>query len=343
MPSRIFGHLLVVFLALSTTCWGETSYLYRLGSESYSPNANAFLFSVTVDSNEPLQLRGLKRLISWLAIYEPEAKRVSRVGYPTGTAFFDWAWVPGQEAFVVAGSDRMVLYRKDASGGFSGAAISCPVDTLYLFCSWDPKGRWLAVTCNDVRIGKGGFKLGLYDLKEDRYVMTNTAMKPRRPVWEDGSRFYINTDRGVLTPDGGVKEMRLSPRMPVPMLWRTVPLEEGVSRFYGVIDGQPLTRKDKEIRLGDKTLAELDLASDRRVAITETTIFVSASSTNVIAFDRNGREVGKANPGRVIHLGPSGKDPDIVYGLTGSLLQYVCRGKDTVDVRDICDLGEFRY
>jgi len=319
------------------------SYFRRVGSESFCPSANAFLFSVTVDSNEALPLPGLKRPISWLAVYEHDEKRVSRVGYPTHTPFFDWAWVPGQEAFVVAGSDRMVLYRRDASGGFSGTAISCPVDTLYLFCSWDPKGHWLAVTCNDVRIGKGGFKLGLYDLKEDRYVMTNTVMKPRRPVWQDDSRFYINTDRGVLTPDGGVVETRISPRMPVPMLWRTVAHENGVSRFHGMIEGQPLTRKDKAIRLGDRTLAELDLASDRRVAITETTIFVCASSTNMIAFDRNGREVGKANPGRVIHLGPSGKDPDIVYGLTGSLLQYVCREEATVDVKEICDLGEFDY
>lgn len=343
MSDRLVGRLVVAVLMMCATCCGETSYLYRLGSESYSPTAKAFLFSVTVDNRELLQSGRLESPISWLAIYDHEAKRVTRVGYPTDVAFFDWAWVPGQEAFVVAGTDRMILYRKGSDGRFDGTAIPCPADTLYIRCSWSPAGRWLAVMCNDVRIGKGGFKLGMYDLNKNKYVGTNIPMKPRPPVWKDDSIVCITADRAGLTPDGGVFEMHVNTPIQVPVLGRPIVLEKGVSQFYGMIDDQPLTRKGKKIQLGNRVLAELDLASDRRVATTETTIFISASSTNLVAFDRYGRQVGKTNPGRIIQLGPSGEDSDVVYGLTGSVLQYVCRTDASVDVETICDLAEFTY
>ncbi len=236
----------------------------------------------------------------------------------------------------------MTLYRKSAGGHFATTAVPCPEGFSYLHCSWAPGGRWLAVTCADTRAGQAAFKLGIYDISTNKYVGTNTVIKPGRPVWRDDSTFYVVSGRSNLTPDGGIIEMRITPRVPVPAIRRILPLEEEVSRFYGMVDGQLLTRKGKEICLGDKSLVELDATSDDRIVVTETTIFVSASPSSLVAFDRRGHQVGKVNPGRIIQLGSIGKDPGTVYGLTRSTLQYILRRNMSLDVGIICDLGEFR-
>ena len=336
MSGQVFRQMVVVVLAMYATCCGETSYIYRLSGENYSPTASAFLFSVTADSRESLQSGRLESPISWLAIYDHEEKHVSRVEYPRDTVFYDSAWVPGQDAFVVTGSGRITLYRKDADGRFARTVLPCSPDSLYIRCSWSPKGRWLAVLSMGARVGKRGFRLGLYDSRNNRYVRSSVVMKPRPPVWKDDSTVYITTHRGVV-------EVLVDTPLQKPVIVRTIPLDKGVSRFYRMIGDSPLTRRDKRIQLGGKTLAELDLASDDRVATTETTIFISASSSHLIALDHHGCEVGRTNPGRIIELGPSGSDPDIVYGLTGSVLQYIRRGNATVDVKTICDLEEFSY
>jgi len=310
-----------------------TPIFFRLTKESYSPITDTLLLAVTVATGD--QVFGLPKTTQFLMEYSEKDNLLRHLLPPSGANFFDWAWVPGQDAFVVVGSDRMILYRRDTDGQFTGTAVSCPVDFFYIRCSWDPNGRWLAVMCNDLRIGRGGFKLGLYDLQNESYALSTIAMKPRRPFWKDHATLYLTNE------DGDLDEVTVDSA--APLVARTIPMAKKVGWVYGMVDDQALTWAwDKQLRLGDRTLASLDKAMRLAALGTETCIFVASASTNLSVFDRKGREISRLDPGRMIRLGPVGKDPNTVYGLDGSTLLRISLNDGALRVKELCDLADFQ-
>jgi len=309
------------------------SPIFRLPPGGYSPVANALLMTVCVPTGGSEY--GFPKMTRFLARYEEKEKLLGTHLLPTATSLFDVAWIPGKSAFIVTHGDRMTLYRRDAGGTFAGTAVPCPVDFLYVYCSWNPEGRWLALMCSDIRIGKGGFKLGLYDRKRNRYVGGTIVMEPVRPVWKDNATVYVLTDRGLA-------EVRVETPLHAPAIMRIIPLQTGVSQFYGMFEALPLTRQGKEIRLGNSTLAELDHASDVRVAMTDTTIFISASPSRLLAFNRQGHNVAALDPGSTIQLGPAAGAPPRAYGLVDSRLLCVTLDGTTLRTEELCDLSNFQ-
>jgi len=319
-------HVLVVCGSSCRDSKTHGSYFYSLSRGGYSPDTNRLLFAVHFDLGEPLKGTSL-------AIYDEE-KRLAKRLFPIRPAPFDFAWAPEQSIFVVTHDNRMTLYQEDASDcGYSGTAIRCPVNFIYTFCSWNPKGEYLAVNCFDLEKASGN-RLGLYDLKKETCVITNMVMDTRPPVWQNDATVYVTNDDNLLE----VKVESGSPK-----LIRTIILEEGVTFFYGMFDDQALVQKEKEIKLGNRTLVELDQVGRKfRVITTETTIFVSASSKNLVAFDHEGREIDRINPERTIRFGSIGKDPNTVYGLAGSMLLRIYVENASLNIQEVCDLANLK-
>lgn len=199
-----------------------------------------------------------------------------------------------------------------------------------MFCSWNPTGRWLAVNCFDLE--KCCRKLGLYNLKEEKFVISDIPMDAGcPPVWKDDSTLYLTSDDNLL---------KVTVESGVPRLARSIPTEKGLAFFYGMFDDHALVQKDRRIKLGNRTLVDLDRAGRKfRVITTDMTIFVSASSTKLLAFDHEGREIDRINPGRTIYFGSIGKDPNTVYGLTDSVLLRVCVENGSLNIHQLCDLA----
>jgi len=266
----------------------------------------------------------------FLAIYNEE-KRSAKYMSTIGVAPFDFAWAPGKNLFVTTHRDRMILYQKNAEGGYNGTAIRCPVDFMYTFFSWNPKGVLLAVNCFDHKTS--GRRLGLYELKEEMFVMSDIVIDLRPLIWKDDSTLYAMKDDKVL--EVKLESGTLS-------LARTIPIEKEVSQFYGMYDDQALILvwKDKQIKLGNKTLVELDRSDTNRVVATPIAIFVSVSPTDLVVFDHKGREINRTNPGRTIKFGSIGKDPNTVYGLAGSMLLRVSVENGNLNIEEVVDLSD---
>ena len=326
---HIFGvSMLLLFVAFGASCGDSKTHeplSYRLSREGYSPSTNTFLLAIHADFGE-LQKHTI------LATYNKE-KRLLKHLFPISPGPFDFAWAPGQAAFVVTHSDRMTLFRKDISGlSYRGTAIRCPVDFSYTFCSWNPKGEWLAVNCFDLR-KPSGHGLGMYKLKEEKFVISDIVIDHRPLVWKNDATLYASNGDSVVE----VKLVSGAPR-----LVRTIPIEKGALFFYDIFDDHALVQKNKNIKLGTKTLVELD--RDRRYGVitTKTTIFVSASSTNLVVFDHKGREIDRTNPKSTIRLGSIGKDPNTVYGLSDSSLLRICVEDGGLNIQEVCELANFK-
>lgn len=301
---------------------------WRLSRGGYSPDTKTFLLRVYYDFGE-LEMKG-----SYLATYDVE-KGLMKPLHLVEQHFFDFAWVPRQPAFVVTHGDGMILFRQDDSDdGYGGMAIRCPTEYLYRFCAWNPEGRWLAVNCHDMEKPSLDCRLGMYDLSEEKFLLSDILMRPGgRPFWKDDATLYVNTDDNIV-------EVKLESGEP--RLVRTIPIEEGGPIFCGMFDDQALLHHyETQITLGNRTLVELDRPAGCRITTTKAYIFISASSENLIVFDHKGREIDRTNPGRTISLGPAGKDPNTVYGLADkSVLLRVCVEDGSLNIDVVCDLAD---
>ena len=338
---KIFHHtfglmLLVVVMGVSSCkdAKPDGSCSYRLSRGGYSPSTQTLLIAISTDTDKSLKAFGLGAKISWLATYDEEKRTVTSQLYPTNSSPFDFAWVPGQAVFVVTQGDRMTLYQKDALGErYSGTAIRCPVNFMYMCCSWNPKGELLAVNCYDLERASSN-RLGLYDLKEEKFVISDIVIDHRTLVWENDTTLFVTNDYGNI--------VEISLEYGTPKLARTIPVEEGFMLFYGMFDDRPLLQTYEGIRLGDKILIELDQPGFKfRVAATKMAIFVSASPTELVVFDRSGREVDRTNPGKLIRFG-SPRDQNTVYALTDSTLLRVSVENETLNIHTVCDLNDSR-
>ncbi|MCP4258719.1 MAG: hypothetical protein GY774_14645 [Planctomycetes bacterium] len=335
MSHHTFSLMLLVVVMCGSSCKDakpNVACSYRLSRGGYSPSAHTFLFVVTVDRDVSLKAFGLGEKASWLATYNKEKRTVMYLLYPTDSSPFDFAWAPGQAVFVVTDFDRMTLFHKDASDdGYSGMAIQCPVNFMYTSCSWNSTGELLAVNCYDLERAFNN-KLGLYDLKEEKFVLSDIVIDHRPFVWENDTTLLVTNHDKIV---------EVSLESGTPKLERTVPIEGGLTFFYGMFDGQALVLKGKEIKLGNRTLAVLGRNTRFGVSTTKKAIFVSDSSTNLIVYDHKGHEINKTNPGSTIHLGSIGEDPNTVYGLSGSMIMRISIENGSLNIHEVCDLANY--
>lgn len=315
--------ILILIIMCSSTCRGSSKlHSYGLSRCGFSPNEKSLLFSISYDST------GLSRVYS-LGIYNEEKKTVKLLLPPLDSAPLDFAWCSEQDAFIVTSNGKMTIYRKETyNNNYNGTAVSCPIDFLYMYCSWNPKGELLAVCCRDLE-SSSGFRLGFYDIKENNFVVSKIVMDPRPPVWKDDYILYApNNDKVV----------EVSLESGEPKLTRTIQIDNNTSWFYGIFDDHALVLKDKEVKLGNKTLVELDQARKFRIIVTKAFIFVSVSSKDFVVFNLDGREICRINPGSIIDIGSIGKNPNTIYGLTGSTLVQVCVENESLNIQKVCDL-----
>jgi hypothetical protein len=317
--------LLVVLLCFLVACRekprGATSL--RLSQQGYSPITKALLVR-SANTGDPERR-------SFLATYDEVSGSVKRVATPGNHALFDFAWVPGRAAFVGADLEHVILFQKDTSGdGYTPTPIQCPgTGVLPSQCSWSPKGQWLAVNCLDLADVTRG-ELWLYKFGDKVLRKTGVALDYRAVIWENDDLLYGTKDNAVLT-------VKLSGEKP--SVIRTVPVLGELTAFYGMFAQQPLFLCYGVIRLGDKELAALDRPGAKfRVIGTEKTIFVSASSRLLVAFDAAGNQIARSNPGRLIKFG-SVKDPNAVYGLADSSLVCLSVEKGALKMQAVADLG----
>lgn len=303
--------------------YAQESWSYGLRWGGYSTSARTLLFTATQSGSEGPTQR-------FLGTYDEEKKSLKYLS-PTSRIPLDFAWIPGKTAFVVTHRDGMTLFQADASSdGYGGTAIECPTDFIYNHCAWSPTGRWLAVNCYNLERASKPV-LGLYSPAEKKFMMSGIPSDNRIPIWRDDATVYV-------TSNGDVGEVRLEAK--APRMARTILSEEDLTLFYGLFEGRALVLMDKKVLLGETTLAELDQADSRRVIAAETTIFVSPSPTHVVAFDRKGRELGKAETEGTILFGSIGRESNAVFGLRGSLLLCVRAEGSHLEIKDVCDLGK---
>jgi hypothetical protein len=321
--------ILIALLMFCSSCRDSKTHgphSFRLSRGGYSPSQKCLLFAAGFDNLME------SYSASVIGIYDFERKSVKYLHFPADSGFFDFAWVSGQAAFVETRGDRMIMFHKDESeNSYNGTAIKCPVNLFYIYCSWNPKGQWLAVNCNNLGDAGAAFVLGLYNSIEEKFMISDIAMNPRPPIWKDDDTLLVTNDNNIL---------EISLESGAAKLVRTIPLEEDITWFYGIFDDKPLVQTGRQIKLGDKILTELDLPHKFRVITTQSTIFVSSSPTKLIAFDLKGSEISRTNPERKIQFGSVGEDPNTVYGLNVNMLLRIYVESDSLNIQNVYDLAE---
>lgn len=308
---------------------GQRAYAstsFRLAREGYSSTSKTLLVAAKDDPGDPLKS-------SWLVMYDIGTGSVQHLTIPKNGAPCDFAWAPGRAAFIVTHYDGMTLFQEDASGhGYTPTEIRCPTGFLYTHCSWSPKAEWLAVKCLDKRkvIQDRWGRLGLYSVENKKFVRTRLEIDHRELLWRSDGLLHVTDNDKVLAV--GLKAGE-------PVVVRSVPLEGELTIFYGMFGEQPLFQAFDEIRLGDKTLIALDKPLKFRVIATEMTAFVAASSTQLVAFDRKGHEIGRTDPEKALVLGSVGEDPNTVYGLADSVLVRISAKERNLVIQEVCDLA----
>lgn len=332
---------LILLLALLCPSLGNKqvygSSSYRLSIGGYSTTTNTLLIAGNYDFGRDTPESDFFNNMLKGGVLFAYSEKTDSLTFPTFplpvTGPFDFAWIPGHAAFVVTHGDRMILYQKDSTGdNYAGTAIGCPIDLVYIYCSWSPDGKWLAVNCLGLS-STGNNRLGLFEYQEQKFVLTNINIDPSVLVWKDDGLLYATNKDKVLIVELKAKE---------PRVVRSIPLKE-ITLFYDMFGNRPLFRTDEGIRLGDKTLIELDQPRAKsRVATTNTAIFVSASPTNLVAFDHSGHEVDRINPGKIIQFGPL-KDRNTVYGLADNTLLRVSVENKTINIHTVSDLDNTQF
>lgn len=330
------GLLLLMLLVCGVSCRDsepESSVSFRVFRGGYSAPLDTILFRFSPDARDPL--KG-----SFLATYNQSTGVVQSLIHPViqsqihplNPGPVDVAWVPGRPAFAVTHGECISFFERDRDGSAYGArALPCPLGPAYGACSWSPDGRWLAVACVDLNDPSWTRKLGVYDLQREKFVLTDVVAEFQRPFWKnDATLLVMRGDEAVEVTVGSEP----------PKITATIPVGKGADWFYGMYDGQALVLRGKVVCLGVQRLIELEEMRISRVMPTDTTLFAAASATNLAAFDHQGREIARIDPGREIEFGSIGEDPSTVYALAGNSLVEVSVEDGQLQVRDLCDLGE---
>jgi len=333
---HIYNRIRAFFLAIclcvlfgtvmSTSCEKPTkSYTYRLARGGYYRNLGVLLFAVDtyIDGEFKCAL---------LAAYEEESGTAKYL-YPMDPGPFDFAWSQKEDIFIVThGSQMSVFEKSNSSDDFTGTSVQCPINFLYTFCAWNPNGDWLAVNCYNLE--STDCHLGLYNIQGKQLVVTNIAIEfAQAPVWQDNNSLFIPQNDSVV-------EVRIDSVKP--QVVRRISIDKDAPQFYGVFNEQPLIhQKDRKIKLGSKTLVELDRHRKDALITTDKWIFVAPSSKNIVVFDHNGLELPRAKPTGWIKFGSIGANPNRVYGIIGSTLVSVFIENRNVNIEEVADLASF--
>ena len=326
MPRYSIGLMLLTLLTYGSSCREsepDSSVSFRISRGGYSSTLDTFLFGVSPNAHDPV--KG-----SFLATYNQSTGLVQSLIHPLSPGPSGVAWVPGRAAFVVTHGEHISFFEGDrAARGYSGRALPCPLGLVYGSCSWNPEGRQLAVLCVDLDDRPWSRKLGVYDLEQETFILSDITAKSQLPLWKDNTTLLVMR---------GDQVVEVTVESGSPKIAAAIPIQKGVDWFYGMFDGQALVWRGTEVCLGARTLIEFEEMRTSSVLPTGTTLFVAASATNLVAFDHQGREMGRMDPGRVIDFGPIGEDPNTVYGLADNTLVQISIDNGQLSVRDLCDL-----
>ncbi|MCK5605774.1 hypothetical protein KAR91_28015 [Candidatus Pacearchaeota archaeon] len=297
---------------------------YRLAREGYSSLTNNLLLGMKQDSGEGLYSE-------LLAIYDDKRKSVDT--FLELTDPFDFAWSPKHDVFIVTHDDRISIFEKiGSSRNYNGTAIQCPLGALYTYCSWNPNGECLTVSCFDLR--RAVWRLGFYRMTDRKFVMSDISIAAGyRPVWVNNTALYL-PGKNYIT------EVQIDSGKP--QIVRTVSLDEEITAFYGIFNNQFLVVKDQKLQLGNKILSELGQANKRAVITTQKFIFASVPPESVVLFDYDGNYLDKVNVRSIIKFGSVSNDPNIVYALAKDSLLRLCVKNNVLDIHTIGDLSAMR-
>jgi len=302
---------------------------YRLSMGAYATSMNKLLFAVKCNMGELLEG-------SWLAIYDEEQRIVTHLPCSTGDDPGSFAWVPGRNMFVLTHGDHISLFSSDdtSGNGYMGIPVQCPIGILYPYCSWNPAGDQLAVICLISKSGETLDRLGFYDLKSEKFIISEIESGFYRLLWHNNTTLHVFKDYTIF-------EVRLESG--TPKLVRTIPVEDDVMYFDGIINDRVLVRTNQLLKLGNKTLIELDRIDGTQVILTQTFILVlidSKSSTTLIVFDHKGHEVCRSNPKKIIDSVTIGKNSNTLYGLSDSMLLRITIENEKLNVEEVIDLSK---
>ena len=182
MSRYSMGLMLVILLASGSSCRDsepDSSVSFKILPGGYSSTLDTFLFRVSPNARDPL--KG-----SFLATYNKDIGLVQPLILPLEPGPVGIAWIPGRAAFVVAHGEHISFFEGNgAGGGYTGRALPCPLGLVYGQCSWSPEGRRLAVACVDLSDPSWSRKLGVYDLQEEAFVLSDITVKFQLPLWKD--------------------------------------------------------------------------------------------------------------------------------------------------------------
>lgn len=295
---------------------------YRLARCGYSATTKDLIVDIIIAEPESVIGRSL-------SIYSEKTDTLSVLAYAAGDRTNDFAWIPGQDGFVVTHRGGMILFRRDTSvNGYRGTSIRCPVEVDYGSCSWCPSGEWLAVACYS-RVQPVGYKLGLFNLREEKFMLSNITARAIGLVWTDDATLYVMNDDGAV-------EVRLESG--VPRVVRSIPIGQDVVRFYGMFDGQPVVYEGDKLRLGDKILLRTESGKEYSAIVTEAFIFISVPPS-LIVFDKHGNEIYRASSSGAIQVGSVGENPNTIYGIADDgILMRIVMENGRLHIEDVCDL-----
>jgi len=323
--SNCFGiFLIVMFTVLVPSCTLESqkqSSQYWLSASAFSAATGKLLFMTNSGLNNSSNRY-------CLSVWNPN-DTVQTI-FPIDPDPFDFAWVPGQDAFVVTHSDRISFFEKDQIGsGYLGTSISCPIAYIYMYCSWSPNGRLLAVNSYEITEPNARHKLALFDRKTGDFTMTQITTNHLPYVWRDNSSLFTtlaNTIREVNIDSGR------------PLIGNEYKLVSEPSWFYGVFGQKPLILQGKTVKLGERDLACLQQGNKRAILATPTLIFVVDSKNNLIVFDEHGNEIARTIADREIRFGAVGEDHNTVYGISGTKVLRISVRDGRIHMEKVCDL-----
>lgn len=201
----------------------------------------------------------------------------------------------------------------------------------YLALKWNPKGTILSMICMDMRPDMHiPRKLGIYRLDERKTYISDIPVHSLSLAWKDDATLYISEENKVNEVHIGPENIEVV---------HTIPLSDG-RRFLGIIDNTLITiDRENTIQLGDNKLIK-NISSHYFIA-TESNIFVSTQKQEVVAFDRQGREISREKTKNRIKFGSIGRDPDEVYGMAGNVLVKIRTKNKNIEIEEIYDFIEY--
>lgn len=322
MQCKVSQFLFMVIVLFSCSCQGSDETLYRLSKTGYAPDSNSMLVGIREASSD------LETEL--LLAFNLDTGSGQLINRPQGF-MNDFGWIPGEERFVSTHPNMIVLFHKESAGNrYVGTALKCPGNVIYLYCSWNPEGKWLAVKCFDYNTSN--HVVGIYDSTENEFRLTRIAVQ-QHLVWKDNTTLYALSNNNVV--EAKLEKGNLE-------LVGTIAKYDRAGAFHGIIHGQAVVEKYEDVMLGENSLFSVKRPGGCEVAVTQDTIFITVKSV-LVAFDHSGREIDRIDPKRIVHFGPVDSKNNQVFGVSGSTLLSIQVSKNGINIEDILELDKAKW